>query len=80
MKNFFIIALLSLSFLFSESVVGKYQIATTSVQTKKGVYIVETIINTETGAVVKRKKIKLSSYKLPKKDRYNKIIMEEKLN
>ena len=47
-------------------------------ESKKGkVYIVETILDTKTGKVVTRRKKKASSYKLPYKDRYNKMIREE---
>ena len=80
MKTFYLAILLSTSFLFAETAnIGKYQVATTSVTTKKGTYIVETVIDTESGAIVKRKKIKVSSYKLPYKDRRNNIIKEDKL-
>ena len=69
------------SFLISsENEVGRYQVATTTYTSVKGtVYIVETIIDTKTGSIVKRKKIKASKYKLPTKDRYNKTINEDKL-
>ena len=57
---------------------GRYQLETVVAESKKGkVYIVETILDTKTGKVVTRRKKKASSYKLPYKDRYNKMIREE---
>ena len=77
----FLIGLMLISFLVSaepEKEVGRYQLETTTYITKKGiVYVVETILDTKSGMVVKRRKIKASRYKLPYKDRYNKIITEE---
>ncbi len=58
--------------------VGRYELETLVYTSKKGtVYIVETILDTKTGEVVKRRKKKASSYKLPYKDRYNKVITKE---
>ena len=60
-----------------EREVGRYQIATILAESKKGkVYVVETILDTRTGKVVKRKKILLSRYKLPYKDG-NRTIRED---
>ena len=60
-----------------EREVGRYQLATTTAISSKGkVYIVETILDTKTGKIVKRKKIYLSKYKLPYKDG-NRMIREE---
>ena len=60
-----------------EREVGRYQLETVVAESKKGkVYIVETILDTRTGKIVKRKKIYLSKYKLPYKDG-NRTIREE---
>ena len=60
-----------------EKEVGRYQISTILGESKKGkVYVVETILDTRTGMVVKRRKIYLSRYKLPYKDG-NRMIREE---
>ena len=57
---------------------GRYQLAVSVYESKKGVtYIVETVLDTQTGKVVKRKKIKASSYKLPYKDHRGKLIKED---
>tara|TARA_B100000287_G_scaffold384620_1_gene391273 strand:- start:499 stop:702 length:204 start_codon:yes stop_codon:yes gene_type:complete len=62
----------------TEKEVGRYQLETLMYTSKKGtVYIVETILDTKTGKVVTRRKKKASSYKLPYKNRYNKMIHEE---
>ena len=72
----FIIFILCFSALFAE--VGKYQLSTTTAVSGKGkVYVIETTIDTETGKIVKRKKIYLSKYKLPYKDRKGKMITED---
>jgi|TARA_B110000196_G_C21089444_1_gene636795 hypothetical protein len=74
--KYIIVGLICMSCLFAE--IGKYQVSTTVATSKKGkVYIVETIINTETGKVIKRKKIYLSKYKLPYKDNRGRVITEE---
>ena len=58
-----------------EKEVGRYQLSTTTAISKKGsVYVVETVIDTKTGTIVKRKKISLSKYKLPYKDNYGRMI------
>ena len=55
-----------------------YQISTTSFLNSKGkAYIVETVIDTRTGKVVKRKKISASKYKLPYKDNRGRTIKED---
>ena len=76
-----LISLLLVSFMISaetEKEVGRYQLETLMYTSKKGtVYIVETILDTKTGKVVTRRKKKASSYKLPYKNRYNKMIHEE---
>ena len=60
-----------------EAEIGRYQLAVSTFTSIKGkVYIVETILDTKTGKIVKRKKIYLSKYKLPYKDG-NRIIREE---
>ena len=74
-----LILLVLMSFLSAQDV-GKYQVSTTTATSSKGkVYIVETIVDTQTGDIVKRKKILLSRYKLPYKDRYHKTVTKEKL-
>ena len=78
MKRFFI-GLILVSFLISaDTEIGRYQLETTTYTSKKGiVYVVETVLDTKTGEVVKRRKKKASMYKLPYKDRYNKLITKE---
>ena len=76
MKKLLLI-LLFISFVSSADI-GRYQLETTTYTSKKGiVYIVETVLDTQTGKVVKRKKIKASSYKLPYKDHRGKLIKED---
>ena len=71
-----ITSLICMSFLIADT--GKYQLSTTVATSKKGkVYIVETVLDTETGKIVKRKKISLSSYKLPYKDKRGKLVKED---
>ena len=81
----FLIGLIMISFLMPylpekgkvDREVGRYQLSTTTAVSVKGkVYIVETILDTKTGKIVKRNKIYLSKYKLPYKDG-KKIIREE---
>ena len=61
-----------------EKEIGRYQLETITYESKKGtVFIVETILDTKTGKVVMRRKKKASSYKLPYKNRYNKMVHEE---
>ena len=58
--------------------IGKYQLETVIYTSKIGtVYIVETVLDTRTGEVVKRRKKKASSYKLPYKDRRGNTITKE---
>ena len=78
MKNL-LISLLLISFLVSaETEIGRYQLETTTYINKKGtVYIVETILDTKTGKVVKRRKIYHTKYKLPYKDNRGKTIHKE---
>ena len=77
----FLIGLILISFLISsqtENEIGRYQLETTTYTNKKGtVYIVETVLDTKTGKVVTRRKNKASRYKLPYKDKYNKMVTEE---
>ena len=76
--KYFIVILVSLSFLISAEEIGTYQLETTTYTNKKGtVYIVETVLNTKTGEVVKRRRVKASSYKLPYKARNGKVITKE---
>jgi hypothetical protein len=76
-----LIGLMLMSFLISADVekeVGRYQLETVVYESKKGkIYIVETILDTKTGKVVKRRKIYHTKYKLPYKNKYNKMIHEE---
>ena len=58
--------------------VGKFQLETSVYTNKKGtVYIVETVLDTQTGKVVVRRKKKASSYKLPYKSHRGKTITSE---
>ena len=81
----FLIGLMMLSFVVAslpvkgkvEREVGRYQLETLVYESKKGkIYIVETILDTKTGMVVKRKKIYHTKYKLPYRDG-NRTIREE---
>ena len=76
-----LICLLLVSFLIStetEKEIGRYQLETLTYTSKKGtVYIVETILDTKTGKIIKRTKKKASSYKLPYKNSRGKMIYEE---
>ena len=75
-----LIGLLLISFLTSADVkeVGRYQLAVSTYESKKGkIYIVETVLDTKTGKVVKRRKIYHTKYKLPYKNKYNKLVKEE---
>ena len=61
-----------------EKEVGRYQLSTTTAISKKGsVYVVETVIDTKTGKIVKRKKISLSKYRLPYKDNFGRIVKND---
>ena len=78
----FLICLILVSFLIPNDVedkeVGRYQLAVSVYQSKKGItYIVETVLDTKTGKVVTRRKKKASSYKLPYKTSRGKMIHEE---
>ena len=78
-----LISLLMVSLLISapekvEKEVGRYQLSTTTAISKKGsVYVVETVIDTKTGKIVKRKKISLSKYRLPYKDNFGRIVKND---
>ena len=80
----FLVSLLLVSFLISNNVevkeveVGRYQLAVSTYTSQKGkVYIVETVLDTKTGKVVKRKRIYHAKYKLPYKNNKGKMIYEE---
>ncbi len=78
-----LIVLLLVSFLIpkndvEDKEVGRYQLAVSIYQSKKGTtYIVETVLDTKTGKIVKRKKKKASMYKLPYKGSRGQLIYEE---
>ena len=77
-----LMSLFLISFLISNDVekeVGRYQLAVSVYESPKSgkVYIVETVLDTKTGKIVKRKKKKASFYKLPYKNRKGKMITEE---
>jgi len=78
-----LISLLLISCLISapekiENEVGRYQLSTTTAISKKGsVYVVETVIDTKTGNIVKRKKISLSKYRLPYKDNFGRPVTSD---
>ena len=74
-----LIGLLLISFLVSaETEIGRYQLETLVYESKKGkIYIVETVLDTKTGMVVKRRKIYHTKYKLPYKNDRGKTIHEE---
>tara|TARA_B100000287_G_C20034037_1_gene543650 strand:- start:254 stop:499 length:246 start_codon:yes stop_codon:yes gene_type:complete len=78
----FLVGLILISFLISNDVeeteVGRYQLAVSTYTSQKGkVYIVETVLDTKTGKVVKRKRIYHAKYKLPYKNNKGKMIYEE---
>ena len=57
-----------------EAEIGRYQLAVSTFTSIKGkVYIVETVIDTKTGEIIKRKKIHHTKYKLPYKDNRGRI-------
>ena len=61
-----------------EQEVGRYQLSTTTAISKKGsVYVVETVIDTKTGTIVRRKKISLSKYRLPYKDNFGRQVTSD---
>jgi hypothetical protein len=69
-----LLVLLMVSFLLP-SEVGRYQISISTATTKKGnVYVVETVFDTKEGKVLQRKKIPLSKYQYPKKDKYGRTL------
>ena len=73
----FILIFLFVSFVLSTEI-GRYQLETTTYISKKGsVYIVETVLDTKTGKIVKRAIKKATSYKLPYKNSRGKLITEE---
>ena len=78
-----LISLLMVSLLISapekvEKEVGRYQLSTTTAISKKGsVYVVETVIDTKTGTIVRRKKISLSKYRLPYKDNFGRMVKND---
>ena len=81
MKRFLIVLLL-VSFLIPKNVeeaeVGRYQLAVSTYTSLKGkIYIVETVLDTKTGKVIKRRKIYHTKYKLPYKNDRGKTIHEE---
>ena len=60
--KWFLIVLLMASFLMSEEI-GRYQLAVSTAISKKGkVYVVEAVIDTKTGKIIKRNKISLYDY------------------
>ena len=83
-KFFIILLMFSLVFseagkeLNSEEDNGRYQLTTLAYTSKKGkVYIVETVLDTRTGKVIKRRRFYHTKYKLPYKNRYGRIVNEE---
>ena len=55
-----------------------FQLAVSTYTSLKGkIYIVETVLDTKTGKVVKRKRIYHTKYKLPYKDKYGRMVNEE---
>ena len=75
--NKLLILIIFISMVFSTEI-GRYQLETTTYTSKKGtVYIVETVLDTQTGKIVKRKKVRASKYKLPYKDQRGKIVKED---
>ena len=78
----FLIGLLLVSFLVSaepeKKEIGRYQLAVSTYTSQKGkVYIVETVLDTKTGKVIKRKKIYHTKYKLPYKDTKGRLITSD---
>ena len=58
--------------------VGTYQLAVSTYTSKKGkLYIVETVLDTRTGKVVKRKRIYHTKYRLPYKNDRGQMIYED---
>ena len=71
----FLIGLILISFLVSaepeKKYVGRYQVATTTYTSPKTgkLYIVETVIDTKTGEIIKRKRFYYTKYKKDKNKR-----------
>ncbi len=60
--KWFLMVLLMTSFLMSEEI-GRYQLSVSTAVSKKGkVYVVEAVIDTKTGKIIKRNKISLYDY------------------
>ena len=60
--KWFLMVLLMASFLMSEEI-GRYQLSVSTAISKKGkVYVVEAVIDTKTGKIIKRNKISLYDY------------------
>ena len=60
--KWFLMVLLMASFLMSEEI-GRYQLSVSTAVSKKGkIYVVEAVIDTKTGKIVKRNKISLYDY------------------
>ena len=60
--KWFLIVLMMASFLMSEEI-GRYQLSvSTAVSGKGNVYVIEAVIDTKTGEIVKRNKISLYNY------------------
>ncbi len=58
--------------------VGTYQLAVSTYTSKKGkLYIVETVLDTRTGKVVKRKRIYHTKYRLPYKNDRGQMTYED---
>ena len=75
--KWFLMVLLMASFLMSEEI-GRYQLSVSTAVSKKGkIYIVETVLDTRTGKVVKRKRIYHTKYKLPYKDNRGSWVYED---
>ena len=62
----------------SDVEVGRYQLTVSSLTSSKGkVYVVETVLDTKTGKVIKRKRIYHTKYKLPYKDTKGRLIKSD---
>ena len=60
--KWFLMVLLMASFLMSEEI-GRYQLSVSTAVSKKGkIYVVEAVIDTKTGKIIKRNKISLYDY------------------
>ena len=78
MKRFLVVLML-ISFLMpTDMEVGRYQLTVSSITSAKGkVYVVETVLDTKTGKVIKRKRIYHTKYKLPYKDTKGRLIKSD---